>query len=128
MVHAGVCVCVCLVLSLSLAHSVSPQPKLGLSTKPAPLSLEEVSGISHASVAKQMKYVSLGVLVLQTTSLVLTMRYSRTLQADGPRYLASSAVVFSEMIKILACLLLVFSNNSESDFKHRYNHHVKLIP
>uniref|UniRef100_A0A672PJI0 UDP-N-acetylglucosamine transporter-like n=1 Tax=Sinocyclocheilus grahami TaxID=75366 RepID=A0A672PJI0_SINGR len=59
-------------------------------------------------------YVSLGVLVLQTTSLVLTMRYSRTLQAEGPRYLASSAVVCAEVLKIVACMLLVFRDHSFS--------------
>lgn len=56
-----------------------------------------------------LKYVSLGVLVLQTTTLVLTMRYSRTAQGDGGRYLASSAVVSAEALKIAACLLLVFA-------------------
>lgn len=60
-----------------------------------------------------LKYLSLGVLVLQTTSLVLTMRYSRTLKGDGPRYLPSSAVVSAELLKILACTLLVFKENSE---------------
>ncbi|KAL6104273.1 slc35a3 [Pungitius sinensis] len=61
-----------------------------------------------------LKYLSLGVLVLQTTSLVLTMRYSRTLKEDGPRYLASSAVVSAELLKILACTLLVFKENNFS--------------
>uniref|UniRef100_H3CQW7 Solute carrier family 35 member A3b n=2 Tax=Tetraodon nigroviridis TaxID=99883 RepID=H3CQW7_TETNG len=56
-------------------------------------------------------YMSLGVLVLQTTSLVLTMRYSRTLIEDGPRYLASSAVVSAEVLKIFICALLVFVEN-----------------
>ncbi|KAM7379051.1 hypothetical protein PAMP_004626 [Pampus punctatissimus] len=62
----------------------------------------------------RLKYMSLGVLVLQTTSLVLTMRYSRTLKEDGPRYLASSAVVSAEVLKILACTLLVLSENNFS--------------
>ncbi|XP_018586748.1 UDP-N-acetylglucosamine transporter-like isoform X2 [Scleropages formosus] len=62
----------------------------------------------------QLKYLSLGVLVLQTTSLVLTMRYSRTLPWEGPRYLASSAVVSAELLKILACVLLVFKENGYS--------------
>ncbi|MEQ2178547.1 hypothetical protein GOODEAATRI_015231 [Goodea atripinnis] len=62
----------------------------------------------------RLKYLSLGVLVFQTTSLVLTMRYSRTLQAEGPRYLASSAVVVAEVMKILACVLLVFKEHSYS--------------
>ncbi|XP_051252724.1 solute carrier family 35 member A3b isoform X2 [Dicentrarchus labrax] len=62
----------------------------------------------------RLKYMSLGVLVLQTTSLVLTMRYSRTLKEDGLRYLASSAVVSAEVLKILACTLLVFMENNFS--------------
>jgi len=63
--------------------------------------------------SSRLKYVSLGVLVVQTTSLVLTMRYSRTLKADGPRYLASSAVVLAELMKIVACLLLVLKEHSK---------------
>ncbi|KAI1891630.1 hypothetical protein AGOR_G00145760 [Albula goreensis] len=62
----------------------------------------------------RLKYVSLGVLVFQTTSLVLTMRYSRTLQGDGPRYLASSAVVTAELLKILTCVMLVYRDHSYS--------------
>lgn len=62
----------------------------------------------------RLKYLSLGVLVVQTTSLVLTMRFSRTLQAEGPRYLASSAVVSAEVLKILICTLLVFRDHSFS--------------
>ncbi|XP_034742935.1 solute carrier family 35 member A3b [Etheostoma cragini] len=62
----------------------------------------------------RLKYLSLWVLVLQTTSLVLTMRYSRTLKEDGPRYLASSAVVSAEVLKIFTCTLLVFIENNFS--------------
>ncbi|MEQ2203733.1 hypothetical protein XENOCAPTIV_002862, partial [Xenoophorus captivus] len=69
---------------------------------------------SAAMASARLKYLSLGVLVFQTTSLVLTMRYSRTLQAEGPRYLASSAVVVAEVMKILACVLLVFKEHSYS--------------
>ncbi|XP_023148324.1 solute carrier family 35 member A3b isoform X4 [Amphiprion ocellaris] len=68
-----------------------------------------VSSSSHTS---RLKYVSLGVLVLQTTSLVLTMRYSRTLKEDGPRYLASSAVVSAEVLKIITCTFLVLMENN----------------
>ncbi|XP_047445201.1 solute carrier family 35 member A3b [Mugil cephalus] len=59
-----------------------------------------------------LKYMSLGVLVVQTASLVLTMRFSRTLKEDGPRYLASSAVVSAELLKIFTCTLLVFRDNN----------------
>ncbi|TTJ69854.1 UDP-N-acetylglucosamine transporter [Bagarius yarrelli] len=68
----------------------------------------------QAMTSTRLKYLSLGVLVFQTTSLVLTMRYSRTLQADGPRYLASSAVVLAELLKILTCICLVCKEHSYS--------------
>ncbi|KAJ8011267.1 hypothetical protein DPEC_G00056380 [Dallia pectoralis] len=64
--------------------------------------------------ASRLKHLSLGVLVLQTTSLVLTMRYSRTLPGDGPRYLASTAVVSAEVLKIITCLLLVSKDHGFS--------------
>ncbi|XP_061588570.1 solute carrier family 35 member A3b isoform X3 [Cololabis saira] len=75
---------------------------------------ESLTMVLDLSQSKQLKYLSLGVLVLQTTSLVLTMRYSRTLEEDEPRYLASSAVVSAEVLKIFACALLVFRENNFS--------------
>ncbi|XP_054618891.1 solute carrier family 35 member A3b isoform X2 [Dunckerocampus dactyliophorus] len=72
------------------------------------------SDMVSSSHSKRLKYLSLGVLVLQTTSVVLTMRYSRTLKEDGPRYLASSAVVSAEVIKIIVCTLIVFLENNLS--------------
>ena len=48
------------------------------------------------------KYVSLLVLVVQNSALVLTMRYSRIL--PGPRYLSSTAVVVSEVLKCIICI------------------------
>ncbi|KPP63585.1 UDP-N-acetylglucosamine transporter-like [Scleropages formosus] len=86
--------------------------------QPATPSLGLAAGAGKPRVSSmaspQLKYLSLGVLVLQTTSLVLTMRYSRTLPWEGPRYLASSAVVSAELLKILACVLLVFKENGYS--------------
>ncbi|XP_032775986.1 UDP-N-acetylglucosamine transporter isoform X3 [Strigops habroptila] len=62
-------------------------------------------------MSANLKYLSLGILVFQTTSLVLTMRYSRTLKEEGPRYLSSTAVVIAELLKILACVLLVYKDS-----------------
>jgi len=42
--------------------------------------------------------------------MVLVLRYSRTAPIDGPRYLASTAIVSSETLKILICILLVFKD------------------
>lgn len=63
-------------------------------------------------MSANLKYLSLGILVFQTTSLVLTMRYSRTLKEEGPRYLSSTAVVIAELMKIMACILLVYKDSS----------------
>ncbi|XP_042283507.1 solute carrier family 35 member A3b isoform X1 [Thunnus maccoyii] len=87
------------------------RPDLSLSSDSQEESSTMVLSSTHSL---RLKYMSLGVLVLQTTSLVLTMRYSRTLKEDGPRYLASSAVVSAEVLKILACTLLVLSENNFS--------------
>lgn len=73
-----------------------------------------ISTLPPAADSLRLKYMSLGILVLQTTSLVLTMRYSRTLKEDGPRYLASSAVVSAEVLKVTVCMLIVFVQNNFS--------------
>lgn len=82
--------------------------------KTAPSAALEAKPCDPAMVSSHSyRQMSLGVLVLQTTSLVLTMRYSRTLIEDSPRYLASSAVVSAEVLKILICAVLVFLENGK---------------
>lgn len=69
------------------------------------------------SVAKDnnfIKYFSLCLLILQTTSLVLVMRYSRisgssTVDGKAPdRYLSSTAVVCAEILKLFTCCGIIF--------------------
>ncbi|XP_003383398.1 PREDICTED: UDP-N-acetylglucosamine transporter-like [Amphimedon queenslandica] len=60
-------------------------------------------------VGVNLKYLSLIVLVVQNTSMVLVMRYSRTM--EGPRYLSSTAVVLSEITKFVTCFFLVLNGN-----------------
>ncbi|KAG0263005.1 hypothetical protein DFQ27_002000 [Actinomortierella ambigua] len=61
-----------------------------------------------------MKHLSLVVLLLQNSTLVLMMRYSRVnVDPDQPLYLASTAVFFAELIKLLACVsVLVYTTKS----------------
>ena len=47
-------------------------------------------------------------LVLQITSVVILLRYTRTM--DGPRYISSTAIASAEVLKLLACLLVVAVN------------------
>nr|XP_006816587.1 PREDICTED: UDP-galactose translocator-like [Saccoglossus kowalevskii] len=58
--------------------------------------------------SKPIKYISLGLLVLQNAILILVMRYTRTTKTvEGHMYLASTAVVTTEVIKLATCLLVV---------------------
>ncbi|NWR40626.1 S35A2 protein, partial [Tachuris rubrigastra] len=63
-------------------------------------------------VSWRVKYASLGVLVLQNASLVLSIRYVRTLPGD--RFLPSTAVVMAEVMKGSACLLLLLIQHKGS--------------
>uniref|UniRef100_T1JEB5 Sugar phosphate transporter domain-containing protein n=1 Tax=Strigamia maritima TaxID=126957 RepID=T1JEB5_STRMM len=56
-----------------------------------------------------LKYVSLAVLVVQTTAHVLTIRYSRTL--TGIKYLPSTVVVLAEVMKVIASLIILTIQN-----------------
>ncbi|KAG1668411.1 UDP-N-acetylglucosamine transporter [Nymphon striatum] len=59
-----------------------------------------------------IKYLSLIVLIVQTTSHVLLLRYSRTVAVNisGDKsivYLSSTVVILSEIVKVLACLVIL---------------------
>jgi UDP-sugar transporter A1/2/3 len=59
------------------------------------------------NVSIKYSHLALVVLVVCTTSLVLAMRYSRQRPTpDGGRYLSSTAVLCSEVLKVVASLLL----------------------
>ena len=62
------------------------------------------------SLQANKKYLSLLVLVVQNTALVLTMRYSRTV-TTGPMYLASTAVVLTELLKFIICVSMIFHSS-----------------
>jgi UDP-sugar transporter A1/2/3 len=54
------------------------------------------------------KQLSLVVLVVQNSTLVLMMRYSRIVQKPGQTmYIASTAVFLAEVLKIIACLIVM---------------------
>ncbi|CAO3671134.1 unnamed protein product [Rhizopus stolonifer] len=57
-----------------------------------------------------IKYLSLIILVVQNSALILVMRYTRANVPADQLYLASTAVVMSEVLKSTACLLLLYSN------------------
>ncbi|XP_069572695.1 UDP-galactose translocator [Brachyistius frenatus] len=60
---------------------------------------------SQSEVNRRLKYISLAVLVVQNASLILSIRYVRTLPGD--RFFSTSAVVMAEVLKVLTCLLII---------------------
>jgi UDP-sugar transporter A1/2/3 len=59
-------------------------------------------GVAQTGI--DLKWVSLITLVLQNTSIVLVMRYSRS--ASDDLYIASTAVVMGEFVKLFASLVI----------------------
>ena len=62
-----------------------------------------------------LKYISLISLILQTTCVVLLLRYSRTKVTE--KYISSTAIVASEFIKGLICVVLVWFENGKSSIQ-----------
>jgi len=61
---------------------------------------------------EKMKYISLVTLTLQNAALGLSMRYART--RPGDLFLSSTAVLMSELVKLISCLGLVYREESSS--------------
>jgi UDP-sugar transporter A1/2/3 len=55
-----------------------------------------------------IKYLSLIILVVQNSALILVMRYTRANVEADKLYLASTAVVMSELFKMSVCLMLLY--------------------
>ncbi|CAJ1085647.1 UDP-galactose translocator isoform X3 [Xyrichtys novacula] len=66
---------------------------------------ERTGSRSQSEVNRRLKYISLAVLVVQNASLILSIRYVRTLPGD--RFFATSAVVMAEVLKVLTCTLII---------------------
>lgn len=62
--------------------------------------------VPFVGVALPLKYVALFLCVLQTTTLVLLMRSSRT-QRGAAMYLSSTAVVLAEFGKVITCVAIL---------------------
>lgn len=86
-------------------------------TKELPLPIN-VGGVSPQSPSWRgipLKYISLGVLVVQNSSLVLVLRYSRTL--PGEPYLTSTAVLLCEVVKLLVSTLVYWYGELDMEYK-----------
>jgi UDP-sugar transporter A1/2/3 len=57
-------------------------------------------------MALPLKWIALAILVIQNSSLVLVMRYSKTIASNN--YITSTAVVTAEVFKLIASLILYY--------------------
>jgi UDP-sugar transporter A1/2/3 len=69
---------------------------------------------SKDSSPNTLKYIAIAILLVQNTSLVLTLRYSRRVKEDETPYLASTAVVLTELVKLVVCVAIVFQDQGGS--------------
>ncbi|XP_056278169.1 UDP-galactose translocator isoform X3 [Pseudoliparis swirei] len=71
----------------------------------SPVAEEKPSRSQAEAVHRRLKYTSLAVLVVQNASLILSIRYVRTLPGD--RFFTTSAVVMAELLKLLTCVIII---------------------
>jgi hypothetical protein len=69
---------------------------------------------SKMSKRDKRAWICLIALVIQNTSLVLLLRYSRTMKSE--KYLSSTAIVMAEFIKGIICVFLVWFENGMLNF------------
>lgn len=60
-----------------------------------------------SSTTNLLKYGSLGFLIVQNSSHVLLLRYSRIVPGECSQYTVSVAVLFAELLKLVFCLLVL---------------------
>ncbi|XP_058514735.1 UDP-galactose translocator isoform X2 [Ochotona princeps] len=82
---------------------------------PGAVSAGSLASGTASAAHRRLKYISLAVLVVQNASLILSIRYARTLPGD--RFFATTAVVMAEVLKGLTCLLLLFAQK-RGNVKH----------
>ncbi|KAL1915886.1 uncharacterized protein VTP21DRAFT_6274 [Calcarisporiella thermophila] len=84
----------------------------------------------RSSVKISARQLSLVILTVQNASLALMMRYSRIVQRpDQPMYLASTAVFLTEVVKIVACLAVLFyQQRTISRFLSTWNREILKRP
>jgi len=73
------------------------------------------SDLDKPSADRTLKYVSLVTLTVQNAVLGLSMRYART--KPGDMFISTTAVLMSEIVKLIACLSLVWNSEGRSTKK-----------
>ncbi len=102
--------------SSSSSSSLPPSPSSNLMTIPC-----------TGGMQIDIKWISLVLLILQSTVLVLAISYSR-FRPSTEKYLTSTAIVASEALKVVAsCLILVYEKKSISYVVNHLNEELRNI-
>ncbi|XP_060788394.1 UDP-galactose translocator [Neoarius graeffei] len=72
---------------------------------PASAGEQKTPSRKQTEANRKLKYISLAVLVIQNASLILSIRYVRTLPGDS--FFSTSAVVMAEVLKVFTCLIVI---------------------
>jgi len=87
-----------------------------------------VNKVNHEETPKMfgipMKWVSLLMLVVQTVGVVFAMRLSRTVTASdsGPKYLSTTAVFFSELVKLVCSFVFLSQEKGVGEAVNQVQH------
>jgi len=80
-----------------------------------------------SSISIPLRYICLGVLVIQTSTNILTLRYSRTRRVPGqPVYIAATAVFCSEILKLFLSYLVLLRNSQYKLFQVNSAIHLQI--
>lgn len=74
--------------------------------------MEALPGVKFGVIFVPYRYIALILLMVQTSAVILTMRFS--LVGDGPGYIKTTAVVMSEVFKVVASVILLGIERKES--------------
>eukprot|EP00092_Neocalanus_flemingeri_P010399 GFUD01011209.1.p1 GENE.GFUD01011209.1~~GFUD01011209.1.p1 ORF type:complete len:398 (+),score=108.83 GFUD01011209.1:222-1415(+) len=92
--------------------------------------VSKVSRVMMATmISPYLRYLVLTILVLQTSFLVLTLRYSRT-HSNGEPYIATTVVFLTECLKYFLCLVLLLwqKDGSLKCMINEFRHEIILRP
>ena len=93
-------------------------PSLGLGPVDGTVSVAAVSTVMPAGFMKTLQWwIPVLVLVVQNSGLILTMRYSRVKSASATRYLACTAVLCAEVLKLIISGLASFEVDGERSLR-----------
>eukprot|EP00927_Polykrikos_kofoidii_P011373 TRINITY_DN14819_c0_g1_i3.p1 TRINITY_DN14819_c0_g1~~TRINITY_DN14819_c0_g1_i3.p1 ORF type:complete len:364 (-),score=32.19 TRINITY_DN14819_c0_g1_i3:99-1190(-) len=87
-------------------------PARGLSVVPA--SEVDDSGFSTSACGGSLRWISLSMMTLQATSGYILARFLMTEHHEGPTYLPTTGVVFTESLKLAYCLIVFWFTSDSS--------------